>query len=359
MNNREKNILWLNLFDNLTYKKKEDILKLFGDIEIRKHFYSRPELKDIVSDLDYTRMSQSLDDYIMEKELASYNNMGVKILFPTDKDYPKLLLEIDSPPLCLYCKGNTQLLNTRSVAIVGTRRPTEYGLVVTKQYAKELVKHDLTIVSGLAIGIDTVAHTTTLNEEGKTIAVLAGGFANIYPRSNNALARRILENNLIISENRPSCPHLSYLFPIRNRIIAGLSEAVIIPEAGVNSGTMHTKNYAIDYNRELFVVPGKITSPESQGCNEIIKEFPTAITTSPSDILEALHVDLEENLKNSGVQLDFRAQSVLDYIQTEKKTFQDIADYLQLPASEINTLLFELEMSGLVIKLPNNSYIKA
>ncbi len=356
---REKNILWLNLFDNLTYKKKVDILALFGNAEIREHFHSHPELKDLVSEIDYSRMSLSLDDYIMDKELDTYNKMGVKILFPTDNDYPRILLETDSPPLCLYCRGNTQLLNTRCVAIVGTRRPTEYGIVVTKQYTEELVKHDLTIVSGMAIGIDTVAHTTALNNEGKTIAVLAGGFGNIYPRSNSGLARRLLENNLIISENRPSCPHLSYLFPIRNRIIAGLSEATIIPEAGKNSGTMHTKNYAIDYNRELFAVPGKITSPESQACNDIIKEFPTAITTSPNDILEALHINLEENLKKSGVQLDFRAQSVLDYIQTEKKTFQEIADFLNISASELNTLLFELEMSGLVIKLSNNSYIKA
>ena len=359
MNSLEKNIVWLNMFEGLTLRKKEEIIKLYGaDCDIRKSFYTRPQLKQIVSKMDYARMENLLDDFSFNRELDEYEKLGVKLVFRHSPEYPKLLLEIDSPPLCLYCKGNIQLLNTKCVAIVGTRRPTEYGMVVTKQYVKELVKHNITIVSGLAQGIDTIAHNEALANYGNTIAVIAGGFNHIYPKSNSALARRMYESNLIICENRPSCLPHAYLFPIRNRIVAGLSEAVLIPEAGVNSGTMHTKNYAIDYGRDLFVVQGKITSPQSQGTNAIIKEFPLSITTEPDDILHALHVDLEEISKNSGVQLDFNAQSVLDYIHSEKKTFQEIADYTGMAVNELNALLFELEMEGLITKLSNNSYIK-
>ena len=359
MNIKEKNIIWLNMFEGLTLNKKEEILSLFDGQDIRKYFYSKPQLKQLVNEMEYTKMSNMLDDYILENELTYCEKNNVIILFRDDPNVPQLLLEIDSPPLCLYCKGNIQLLNTKCVAVVGTRKPTEYGIVVTKQYVKEFVDFDLTIVSGLASGIDTIAHTTALQHEGKTIAVLAGGFDCIYPKSNSYLARKLTENNLLISENRPNCPHLNYLFPIRNRIIAGLSEAVVIPEAGINSGTMHTKNFAIDYNRELFAVPGKITSPQSAGSNAIIKEFPTAITTEPKDVMIAINVDLNKNLENSNIQLDILSQSVLNYIQTEKHTFQEIADHLKLTASELNAKMFELEMAGLVIKLSNNSYIKA
>lgn len=359
MNTLEKNIVWLNIFEGLTLRKKEEIIKLFGaDCDIRKSFYIHPELKQLVSKMDYSRMENLLDDHSFLRELESYDQLGIKLVFRHDPEYPRLLLQTDSPPLCLYCKGNAQLLNTKCVSIVGTRRPTEYGMIVTKQYVKELVKHDITIVSGLAQGIDTIAHTEALANQGNTIAVIAGGFHHIYPKSNSALARRISENNLIICENRPACLPHGYLFPIRNRIVAGLSDAILIPEASVNSGTMHTKNYAIDYGREIFAVPGRINSPQSEGTNEIIKEFPSTMTTTPNDILSALRVEIDEISKNSGIQLDITTQSVLDYIHSEKKTFQEIADHTGIAVNDLNALLFELEMEGLIAKLSNNSYIR-
>ena len=347
------------MFEGLTLRKKEEIISLYGaDCDIRKNFYTHPELRDVVGTMEYTRMSNLLDDFSFDRELELYDRLALRLVFRHSPEYPRLLLEIDSPPLCLYCKGNIQLLNTRCVSIVGTRRPTEYGMVVTKQYTKELVNRDITIVSGLAQGIDTIAHTEALANQGNTIAVIAGGFNHIYPRSNSALARKLYESNLVICENRPSCQPHGYLFPIRNRIVAGLCEAVLIPEASLNSGTMHTKNYAIDYGRELFVVPGKITSPQSEGTNEIIKEFPSTMTTKPDDILQALNMEMQEISKNSGIQLDINAQSVLDYIHSEKRTFQEIAQYTGMPVNDLNALLFELEMEGMITKLSNNSYIK-
>ena len=151
----------------------------------------------------------------------------------------------------------------------------------------------------------------------------------------------------------------TYYFPIRNRIIAGLSKGVLVTEASEKSGSLHTINYATEFNREIFAVPGKINSPMSKGTNLLIQNLQGCVTLSPNDVLKSLNIEKEKNVTNLGIQLDINSQLILNYIQTEKKTFQEISDYTKLAAKELNTILIELEMEGLVIKLANNSYIKA
>ena len=356
----DRNIIWLDLFEFLTYQKKIKILKIFDKgKDIKSAFLSNRYIRDVLTETEISKMASLLDNQILDRYIQKFQSDNIIMITINDDRYPKLLKEIDSPPLCLYCKGNVQLLNTLSIAVVGTRRPTDYGIVTTKQFVKELSKHDITIISGLAVGIDTIAHKTALENQGKTIAVLAGGLYHIYPAVNQALARTISENNLILSENSPNIAPLGYYFPIRNRIIAGLSNAVLIPEAGLNSGSMHTKKFASDFHREIFAIPGKINSEMSKGPNEIIKRLDGIITLSPDDILDALHINKKNNDKNFVIQLDIEQQSVLNYIQTEKKTFQEIADYTKIPTSELNSILLELEMNGLVTKLANNSFIKS
>ncbi len=354
----DKNILWLDLFEFLSYNKK---MKLLYSVprgqDIRSTFLSNSIAREILSTEEFNKLSLCLDPRYLEVKLESYKKEHIQTITFFDARYPFLLKEIDSPPLCLYCKGNIQLLDSFCIGIVGTRKPTEYGIVTTKQFAKELAKHDITIVSGLAVGVDTIAHRAVLEQEGKTIAVLAGGFHHIYPAINNKLANQMIENNLLITENNPDVESLAYLFPIRNRIIAGLSKAILVTEASERSGTLHTANYAIEYNRDLFVIPGRINSPESKGCNQLIKQYTEAMTLSPDDILERFRINKEENLENVGVQLDIGVQLVLDYIKTEKKTFQQILDYSHFSTKELNTILIELEMQGLITKLANNSYI--
>ena len=359
MNIDDRNIIWLDLFGFLTYHKKKKILSCFDKgVDIKKVFKSKPELRTILTDMEYNKMSNLLDDNFLDAQIEKFTQDGIIMITINDSRYPFLLREIDEPPLCLYCKGNVQLLNSLCFAVVGTRKPTDYGAVVTKQYVKELSKDDITIVSGLAQGIDTIAHRTALEQNGKTIAVLAGGLYHIYPASNYHLAREMTQNNLILSENSPNVTPMAYSFPFRNRIIAGLSRGVLIPEATLNSGSLHTKNYALDYNRDVFVVPGKITSPASSGTNALIKEVPIAMTTTPDDILVSLNID-KKNEKTSAIQLDMTEQIILNYIRTEKKTFQEIVDHTILSASELNTILFILELSGLVLHTSNNSYIMA
>ncbi len=352
-----KNILWLDLFEFLTYNKKYKLLEVCGEKDIRSIFLNNEEIKQILTNEEFNKMALCLDDAFLNFRLDQYNEQGIKTITFYDNEYPYLLKEISSPPLCLYCKGNTQLLNTLCLAVVGTRKPSDYGILTTKQFSKELSKADVTIVSGLATGVDTIAHRTVLEEQGKTIAVLAGGLNHIYPASNFSLAKQLTENNLIISENNPNVKPLAYYFPIRNRIIAGLSKGVLVTEAAENSGSLHTINYAIEFNRDIFAIPGKINAENSKGTNNIIKNYIGSMVLSPDDILQNYGLTLEKNTKNDSVQLDMRVQFVLDYIKTEKKSFQQILDYTKLSTKELNAILIELEMSGLVLKLANNSYI--
>ena len=354
----DKNILWLDLFDFLTYQKKNKLLNIVGRGNcLRKSFLNISKIREIISNEEFDKMALCLHDEYLEIQLNKYLAKGIQCVTFYNENYPYLLREIASPPFCLYCKGNLQLLNTLCVAIVGSRKPSEYGIVVTKQYSKDLSEEGITIVSGMATGVDCIAHKQAIEGNGQTIAVLAGGFDHIYPITNIQLFNVLVKDNLVISEYRPDVKPEIYYFPVRNRIIAGLSKAVLITEAGEKSGALHTINYAIEFNREIFAVPGRINSPLSKGTNNLIQQYQGCITLSPKDILTFLNIKKEKNNKNLGVQLDINAQIVLDYIVTEKKTFQQIADFTKLPAKELNSILLELEMSGIVTKLPNNSYI--
>ena len=358
MTNYDKNILWLDLFDFLAYGKKIKLLETIKkDEDLRKNFLTNIKVKEILTNEEFNKMALCLNDGYLNRFLIDYTNKGIEIVTFNNPNYPYILKEISTPPLCLYCKGEVNLLNTFCFAIVGTRKPTDYGIIVTKQYAKELVQNQITIVSGLATGIDSVSHKTALENNGKTIAVLAGGFDNIYPATNIALAKEIEQKGLLVSEYPPHTKPLSYYFPIRNRIIAGLSKGVLVPDMGEKSGSMHTVNYALEYNRDVFVVPGKINSPMSKGSNELIKNLQGLITTGVEDVLQSYNLIKKERVNDA--QLDINSQMILNFIESEKHTFQEILDHTQLKANELNTLLTTLELEGIIIKLANNSYIMA
>lgn len=358
MTNYEKNILWLDLFDFLSYGKKIKLLESINKTDnLREKFLSTKAIKEILTNEEFNKMALCLSDEYLNRHLREYVSDGVEIVTFDNPNYPYILKEISTPPLCLYCKGDVGLLNSECFAVVGTRKPTDYGIVVGKQYCKAISDAGITIVSGLATGIDSVAHKTALENNGKTIAVLAGGLNHIYPQTNYNLAKTIEEKGLLISEYPPNTKPLSYYFPVRNRIIAGLSKGVLVPEMGEKSGSMHTINYAIEFNREIFVVPGKINSPMSKGSNALIKNLQGVITTSPDDVLSIYNIKKEDKTINN--QLDINSQMILSFIESEKRTFQEIADFTKLPINELNTLLITLEMEGLLIKLANNSYIMA
>lgn len=359
MENIQKlNLIWLDLFDFLTYRKKVSICDECGVLDIRHNLKSlKDKIINIVSDKDFAKMEALADDESMNLTLKEYEKENIKVLSMYDNEYPSLLKEITNPPLLLYCKGNIQLLNTECIGIAGTRKPSDYGKLETRIFAKKLAESGLTIVSGMCTGVDSIAHNTALEVKGNTIAVLAGGFYHIYPAINKSLFDKIIQNNLVITEYRPSTAIQPFMFPVRNRIIAGLSRGVLLTEAGVSSGSIHTRNYAIEFNREIFAIPGKLTSLESEGCNRTIKEFSTSIVLSPNDILDVLHIDYAKNVNKNNFQLDFSEQTIIKYIKSDKKSFQDLLEHTHLVPNQLNAILISLQMKGLIEKLPANYYL--
>lgn len=354
----EKNILFLNMA-NMTNAKKAKILKMFDvDEDLQENFDKiEPTLKPLLTERELNILKRY--EYNFNKVLDEYERAGIKIVSIYSEDYPELLKQIQEPPLCLYCKGDVSLLKCPSIAIVGSRKCSEYGQVTTASFTRELSQAGLVIVSGLALGVDAIAHKTALDNNGKTIAVLGGGFNHVYPQANYGLYQQICHFGLVVSEYEPNTEPSVHNFPIRNRIIAGLTKGTLITEAGAKSGALHTKNYAIENGREVFAIPGKITSIESVGTNNIIKLCQATLVTCPEEILNVLNINVVQNSKKSSHQLDIVAETILNYILAEKKSFQEIADFTKLPARELNNKLMEMVMNGIIVKVAGNSYISA
>lgn len=199
-------------------------------------------------------------------------NTQITVLTPEDPRYPEALREIFDPPEKLYCVGDLSLLNKTSVAVVGSRKCTEYGRSCTMELARKLSTNNICVVSGLAMGIDSFAHLGALEGPGSTIAVLGGGIENIFPKNNRHLREQIASQGLIISEHPGDYNPRTYDFPKRNRIISGLCETTVVVEAAEKSGSLITAEFAMDQNRNVYAVPGNITSTYSQGTNRLIKE---------------------------------------------------------------------------------------
>ena len=215
----------------------------------------------------------------LDNELKYLNKNNIKHITIQDEEYPEKLRHIYDSPISIYCKGNISLLKEFSLAIIGCRENTEYGKVVTNYIGYNLGKEKLVTVSGLAKGIDSIAHKATLMGKGKTIAVIGSGLDNIYPKENIKLAEEIVKaGGLIISEYPIGTKPLNMNFPARNRIISGLSDGVIVIEAKKKSGTMITVDFALEQGKNVFVIPGNLTSKNSEGTNELIKQGAKCVT---------------------------------------------------------------------------------
>lgn len=353
-------LIWLDIFDFLTYHKQVEILKAFNSpAEIFSGFkHSYEKIKHLISREEFNNMCNCLDEQFLTRHIVGMETDKIKLVTQFSIDYPKNFLNYSTPPLILYCRGNTELLKTTCVAVVGTRRMTRYGKTVTESITKQLVANNITIVSGLADGVDTVAHTTAVENGGKTIAVLGSGLNEIYPHSNFALSKEIEKTGLIISESKPNTKPANFRFPIRNRIIAGLSKAVLITEAGIKSGVMYTRDYCAEYGIELFVVPGNITNSTSDGCNAIIKSCQASLCTGADDILEFLNVKNAYVQPQKSIQLNFDEQLILNVIGNDEVHFEEILAKTKFDTKTLISLLTTLELQGIIKKLAGNFYSK-
>ncbi|MCG8451454.1 MAG: DNA-processing protein DprA, partial [Pirellulales bacterium] len=298
-------------------------------------------------------------DVDAQLELARANN--VRILLETHEDYPPLLKEIHDPPSVLFVRGSLLSGDQLAVAIVGTRHASRYGLKQAASLAASLARSGITVISGMARGIDSAVHRAALDAGGRTIAVLASGVLRPYPPENATLAEQIIEQGCLLSEAAPTMPPMSGMFPQRNRIISGLSLGTIVVEAPERSGALITARHAWEQNREVFAVPGQIDSRTAQGPHRLIRDG-AKLVSSVEDVLEELGPMAYETRRDDGttirvpseVTLNEIEQKVLQAINTQGSLIDDVTQQSGLPVHRVLSTISVLEMRSLIRRVSGN-----
>ena len=280
---------------------------------------------------------------------------GISALTRLDEQYPKLLASIKFPPPVLFVKGDLSGLG-EMISIVGTRRPTRHAKTLTEKIAQELGEAGMTVVSGMAYGIDTCAHAGALKAQAETVAVLGCGVDIVYPKSNEHLYEQIVKSGAVISELLPGTQPLPTYFPARNRIVTGLSQGTLIVESEMKGGTAISAKMAISQSRDVFAVPGM--SPMSELPNSLIKQGAVPVT-SAQDILEFYGRNAKNNVtsdEQSQIQLDFLQRRIYNLLLKGDLNVEKIAELAQSPLSEISSALTMMELSGIIKRLPGGRY---
>ncbi|OIN83283.1 DNA-processing protein DprA [Francisella sp. TX07-6608] len=313
-------------------------------------------------------LRQESIDFLNQRKYLEYLDKVSKWLDSSDKNqiityldnrYPSDLKQISNPPFILYCSGNSDLLNSQQLAIVGARNHSSYGKNVTAKLCADLKGSKLTIISGLTYGIDTLAHKYAIDNNLSTIAVVGTGVDVVYPSSNRELYNKIINTNgLIISEFPLGTGPLRYNFPQRNRIISGLSKGVVVVDAASKSGSLITAELALEQNKEVFAIPGSIFSTTSQGCNQLIKQG-AKLVCNVNDILEEINIasnttqtSSTDNQVNKIISLNESERIILGSIDRELTTIDKIIIKSKLPYNQVTSILFELELKSLIESIP-------
>lgn len=284
--------------------------------------------------------------------------MEIKILKIDNKKYPERLRNIKNPPQELYVLGDETILSNKGIAIIGSRCYTEYGKKYATKFAKELSEQNLTIISGMASGIDSFAHTACLSVGGKTIAVLGSGFNYIYPEENKELFYKIISNGgAVITEFKPNIMPNSKNFPIRNRIVSGLSCGVLVIEAAYRSGTSITAGLAKEQGKKVFCIPSNLDRTKGIGTNNLIKEGASLITCT-NDILEELNLEKIQENNERKIIIPPEYINIYNAIESEATNINVICKKLKTDISQINASLMLMELEGYIKSLPGNYYEK-
>lgn len=353
--------VWLSSLDGITPRRKFLLVERFGDPAF---LWEATESELSASGLCTPKVISLLTDRAARITAAStFDNIrrcGADIITIRDKAYPRLLKCIPDPPVVLYCRGKLQV-GGECIAVVGSRRATWYGLDMARRLSRQLAEHGVTIVSGMARGVDSNAHRGAIEGGGRTIAVLGCGVDIAYPPENKGLMDEIIRNGAVVSEYIPGTAPAQFNFPARNRIISGLSRGVAIVEAGEKSGSLITADFALEQGRDVFAVPGNINSANSTGTNRLIRDG-AKIVTNVGDILDELKLDYDtQNISNETGKPDIMklngdektiAQKLLNGPVHLDAISRDCGLSIQLTAS----ILVMLEMSGFVEQLPGKYY---
>ncbi len=347
-----------NLVKGIGAVRLQALIQFFGNLEVA---WQASE-----SELLSAGLSQRIIDVFIATRhkidpIQAYEDIlkkEIKILTWEDPDYPDKLMNIDQPPPVIYIRGSIKPEDRWAVAIVGTRRVTSYGRQVTEQVSTYLARNGLTVVSGLARGVDGVAHQTTLANNGRTIAVLGSGIDQIYPPEHRQLAEKIIENGAVISDYHPGTPPDAGNFPPRNRIISGLSLATVVVEAGETSGALITATFAAEQGREVFAVPGPIYAPQSKGTNRLIREGAQPLL-DPVDIMESLNLRKVDHYKQATLLLpgDELETKLMEILNLEPVYIDEIQSKAGFPVEKVSAALTMMELKGMVKQVSGMTFM--
>jgi DNA processing protein len=347
-----------------------NLVKGIGAVRLRslhKHFGSLSQAWEASSDqLRETGLSARLVENIvqirssvdLEKYYQEITSKDISVITSQDEDYPARLKEIDQPPPVLYLKGGLIPDDFWSVAVVGTRRVTAYGRQVTDELATYLAQNGVTVISGLARGVDAIAHQASIRAGGRTMAVFGCGVDRIYPPEHRNLATQIIQQGALISDYPPGTPPDSSNFPPRNRIISGLSMAVVVIEAAESSGALITASFAGDQGREVFAVPGNILAPQSKGTNRLIQQGAHPLLSGP-DLLNVLNLTRVNEQRDARrvIPLDVTEATVLKVLGREPLHVDEIRTQTGLAIESVSAALVMMELKGMVQQVGGMNYV--
>ena len=312
-------------------------------------------------------------DIDLKAELDFAETSGTQIVTMADAEYPEILKGIYDPPLCLYVRGKLPDFSHNSIAIVGSRRATIYGRKMARHLSEEAVLAGWKVISGLAFGIDAIAHQATVDAGGVTIAVMGGGLARIHPQEHVQLARDIIESGgALLSEFPMKFPVSRQSFPRRNRIVSGLSQAVLIIEAGLKSGALITANIALEQGKDVFAVPGHVDNPQAKGCHKLIKTCSAKLIEdfndvlddydflpgfSPIDVNETSADEPEKIIKASKpVNMSDEEYQIIQLLKGEAKSFDHLSNATSIPVAKLNGMLTKMAMKMMLVQHPGKIY---
>ncbi|MDD3840422.1 MAG: DNA-processing protein DprA [Clostridia bacterium] len=355
----KKYLIWLYSVPGLGLYRTRKLLEYFGDAEqvwkadadqlLNVNSIGPKTVEQILKYRDKRKFNQ----YMMALE-----RLGVNVLTKDSKSYPENLKNITDSPELLYVRGAFGENDDKAIAIVGSRNATYYGIKMAKRFSYELAKMGITIVSGMARGIDTFAHQGALDAGGRTIAVLGSGIDVVYPPENEKLYNNIIRNGVVMSEFALGMVPKSGNFPVRNRLISGLSLGVLVIEASSRSGTLITVDYALEQGREVFAIPGNINSGLSEGTNKMIQEGAKLVYTV-EDILEEIHINFvskQDNDKKFEELSGKEQKAIYNCIKNQPMHINEIIKITGLPVKIVSSTLINMELNGIIIQLPGKFF---
>src|SRR5687767_3464971 len=347
-----------NLIKGIGAVRMQALIQYFGDLEAAWKAAPAELAEARLGKTLIERVIQAREGVDLDKLWERIEKQGIKILTWQDESYPQRLKEIDQPPPVLYIRGVYLPDDLFAVAIVGTRRVTPYGRQITEELSAFLAANGITVISGLARGIDAIAHQSTLKAGGRSIGVLGSGVDKIYPPEHRGLAEQMMERGAIISDYAPGTPPDASNFPPRNRIISGLSLAVVVIEAGETSGALITAEFAAEQGREIFAVPGSILAPQSKGTNKLLQNGALPLL-SVNDLMQALDLTRmgEQKAARKMIPADATEARLMSVLSSEPLHVDEIRNQAELPIEKVSATLALMELKGMVRQVGGMNYV--